>query len=178
MVPVKIECGCGQRYAFDVEPLNGRMPAPIKCPSCGMDGTAAANESIDYMLKLQPPAASAAPQRSSPGLSTPVAAAPPLAAPAASNSFAPVSIAAPPAIPTERRASTSYAPQIPSTAENTAESSGWKWWYYILAGILIGIIDGWYIYETGRLRYIKGLLLSVFLILVGIWDFNAKRRKR
>jgi hypothetical protein len=46
MVPVKIECECGQRYAFDVEPVDGRMPAAIACPTCGADGTPAANESI------------------------------------------------------------------------------------------------------------------------------------
>lgn len=50
MVPVKIECECGQNYAFDVEPINGRMPAAVSCPSCGADGTAAAN---DY-LSQQP----------------------------------------------------------------------------------------------------------------------------
>jgi hypothetical protein len=25
MVPIKIQCGCGQKYAFDVEPVGGRM---------------------------------------------------------------------------------------------------------------------------------------------------------
>lgn len=44
MVPVKIECECGQNYAFDVEPVNGRMPSAVSCPSCGADGTAAAND--------------------------------------------------------------------------------------------------------------------------------------
>jgi len=24
-LPIKIQCGCGQKYAFDVEPVNGRM---------------------------------------------------------------------------------------------------------------------------------------------------------
>ncbi len=46
MIPIKIQCGCGQRYAFEVEPLQGRMPYAIACPSCGIDGTTAANESI------------------------------------------------------------------------------------------------------------------------------------
>ena len=26
MTTVKIECSCGQRYEFDIEPLEGRMP--------------------------------------------------------------------------------------------------------------------------------------------------------
>src|SRR5580700_6419953 len=50
MVPVKIECECGQRYAFDIEPVNGKMPGPVACPSCGMDGTAAANEYLSQKL--------------------------------------------------------------------------------------------------------------------------------
>lgn len=55
IVPVKIRCGCGQKYAFDVYPLNGRMPSPIRCPVCGADGTAAANELIAVALKAQSP---------------------------------------------------------------------------------------------------------------------------
>src|SRR5579862_8983119 len=53
-VPVKIVCSCGQKYAFDVYPLNGRMPSPIKCPVCGVDGTSVANEIIAIALKEQP----------------------------------------------------------------------------------------------------------------------------
>ena len=54
MVAIKIICGCGQKYAFDVYPLNGRMPAPVQCPVCGMDGTAVANEVIARTLGAQP----------------------------------------------------------------------------------------------------------------------------
>lgn len=44
MTSIKIECGCGQRYAFDVEPHDGRMAHTVACPVCGADGTGAANE--------------------------------------------------------------------------------------------------------------------------------------
>ncbi|HEX3856882.1 MAG TPA: hypothetical protein VHY30_06270 [Verrucomicrobiae bacterium] len=44
MIYVKIICPCGQKYAFDVLPVNNRMPSPVKCPVCRADGTAAANE--------------------------------------------------------------------------------------------------------------------------------------
>ncbi len=43
---VKIPCSCGTRYAFDVEPVNGRMPVRVNCPTCGADGTDAANAII------------------------------------------------------------------------------------------------------------------------------------
>jgi hypothetical protein len=46
MVSIKIQCGCGQHYEFEVEPVNGQVPGPVACPVCGMDGTAAANVSI------------------------------------------------------------------------------------------------------------------------------------
>ena len=55
-VPVKIVCSCGQKYAFDVYPLNGRMPSPIQCPVCGLDSTAVADEIIALALKAASPA--------------------------------------------------------------------------------------------------------------------------
>lgn len=43
---IKLNCQCGTRYSFDVEPVNGRMPIKVACPGCGADGTEAANELI------------------------------------------------------------------------------------------------------------------------------------
>ncbi len=56
LIPIKIVCHCGQKYRFEVEPLDGKMPVPVACPVCGRDGTIAANESIRKMLhgKTQP----------------------------------------------------------------------------------------------------------------------------
>src|ERR1700744_2601732 len=54
MVPVKIECECGQHYAFDVEPVNGQMPSAIACPGCGVDGTPHANAVIAQTLVVPP----------------------------------------------------------------------------------------------------------------------------
>jgi len=51
MIPIKIQCGCGQRYAFDIEPTAGRMPYLVACPVCGLDGTAAANDAISQSLQ-------------------------------------------------------------------------------------------------------------------------------
>lgn len=72
MIPVKIQCGCGQRYAFEVEPINGRMGSTVACPVCGTDGTAAANDAIAQALLIQPQAA--------PGSGLALATAPPTAA--------------------------------------------------------------------------------------------------
>jgi hypothetical protein len=53
MMPIKIECGCGQRFAFDVEPVNRQMPSPVACPACGADATVAANDIITQTQPVQ-----------------------------------------------------------------------------------------------------------------------------
>lgn len=56
MIPVKIFCECGQKYAFDVQPVSGRMPASVACPVCKRDGTDEANRILTKILngKTQP----------------------------------------------------------------------------------------------------------------------------
>jgi uncharacterized protein YxjI len=51
---IKVQCGCGTKYKFDVEPVNGRMPAPVSCPSCGANGTTDANQQMAQVLSSQP----------------------------------------------------------------------------------------------------------------------------
>ena len=53
MISIKVECGCGQRYAFDVEPVDGRMPYTVACPVCATDGTSVANEVIAQNVHAQ-----------------------------------------------------------------------------------------------------------------------------
>ena len=55
-IPIKIFCGCGQKYSFEVWPVNGAMPAAITCPVCQRDGTHEANRIIAKILngKTQP----------------------------------------------------------------------------------------------------------------------------
>jgi len=40
---LKVQCDCGQKFKFDVEPVNNQMPFPVTCPVCGADGTSKAN---------------------------------------------------------------------------------------------------------------------------------------
>ena len=56
MIPVKIFCVCGQKYAFEVQPVNGAMPVPVNCPACKRDGTEQANRHLAKVLngKTQP----------------------------------------------------------------------------------------------------------------------------
>src|SRR5271167_4554044 len=43
---VKVQCGCGARFEFEVEPVNERMPVSINCPVCNADATELANAVI------------------------------------------------------------------------------------------------------------------------------------
>ncbi len=61
MMHIRIQCGCGQPYSFEVEPANGVMPHPVQCPVCGADGTAAANQHIAGVLAASGPAPAAPP---------------------------------------------------------------------------------------------------------------------
>jgi hypothetical protein len=47
---IKIVCGCGQKYIFEVDPENGLMPASVNCPACGADGTQEANEILTQIF--------------------------------------------------------------------------------------------------------------------------------
>lgn len=51
---IKVLCDCGQKFAFDVEPVNGRMPFTVNCPTCNADGTAAANTAIAQIIPDAP----------------------------------------------------------------------------------------------------------------------------
>ena len=62
MIPIKIQCACGQRYAFEAEPVNGTMPHAVKCPVCGADGTAQANAIIAISLGAPTAPAAGMPQ--------------------------------------------------------------------------------------------------------------------
>jgi hypothetical protein len=47
---IKIECACGQPFEFEVEPVAGRMPCEINCPTCNQDATSLANDYITQTL--------------------------------------------------------------------------------------------------------------------------------
>ena len=166
MITVKILCGCGQKYAFDVEPYNGRMPSSVQCPICKADGTAAANE---ILARTLPPAP--APQ--------PVVHA---AAPV-QHMAAPAPAAAAPPPPRAAAPGGMSAAQRHKLQAELREGAGgsddkWKWWYYILAGVCIIGYDAWMLWDTHQMKYVGGLFLGVFCIAIGIWDFNRKRTIR
>jgi hypothetical protein len=176
MITVKILCGCGQKYAFDVEPYNGRMPHTVACPICKTDGTAAANEILARTLPPvpapQPVAQPAAPIHMSP----PATAGSLRIAGVAAAAELPVAPAPPRAATPGGLSSTQRAKLQTELKEGAGGSDDkWKWWYYIVAGVCIIGYDAWMLWDTHRPKYIGGLFLGVFCIAIGIWDFNRKR---
>ena len=51
---IKVQCDCGQKFKFDVEPVNGQVPFAVKCPVCRLDGTPRANVILQQLLALAP----------------------------------------------------------------------------------------------------------------------------
>ena len=49
---IKILCECGTKFAFDIEPIAGKMPTAVLCPSCSRDATEPANEVIAQQLGM------------------------------------------------------------------------------------------------------------------------------
>jgi hypothetical protein len=47
---IKIECSCGSRYKFDLEPVNGRSPTALACPNCQASWTEQADALIARSL--------------------------------------------------------------------------------------------------------------------------------
>ena len=91
---IKIQCDCGQKFKFDAEPVNGRMPWEVTCPVCGQSGTDKAN----WIISHSAPASIAAPLAPIGSVSSaPMEAAPlAMAAPASEPPKARLSISRPP----------------------------------------------------------------------------------
>jgi hypothetical protein len=157
MMPVKVLCSCGQKYAFDVDPVNGRMPVAVACPACGADGTAAANEIIARSLPAQPPAAPPMAIRQA----APAPASPPASAPAAT--------------PAEQLRSALKGGS--ASWRSGGREDRWKWWYYVLAGVCLGGYDIVEFVNTGQFKWLWELFLPVFCIFIGVWLFQRKRAR-
>ena len=78
IMELKLQCDCGQKFKFDVEPVNNEMPFVVNCPICGLDGTGKANGLLKAQPVAPPMAAAAAPaQLRISATAPPVATAPP-----------------------------------------------------------------------------------------------------
>ena len=129
MLEVKIQCDCGQRYKFDVEPVNGKMPHVVNCPVCGLDGTTKANEVLRHGVGVRPapapvvtavPVVAAAPVRVAAAAPVGAAYAPPPGPPALRISGAPLAAEAPPVPEPIRAAPAAPAARVGGRPQPTA----------------------------------------------------------
>jgi hypothetical protein len=121
MIELKVHCDCGQKYKFDVEPVNGKMPFTVACPICKRDGTAKANVLLQQMsiFKMVEPAPGPTPASTAPP-PVRVSVAPSVAAATAPPPIAPAPIAPPPpaaAGPAKLRINTSAHAEAPAPSE-------------------------------------------------------------
>jgi hypothetical protein len=135
---IKVQCVCGQKYKFDVEPVNGGMPHGVNCPVCGADGTAAGNAAIAQLAPAAPRA-----------VAVPVAAAPASGLQLNRATHAPEPGAAPVA----------YVPPLPSAprlASAPKTASGHNMGMGILGafiGALVGVGLVYAFYEWAGFRF-------------------------
>jgi hypothetical protein len=104
---IKIQCNCGTRYKFDVEPVDGRAPTELACPACGASWTDYTNAMIAQALAASVPAPSAA-------AAAPAGLVPPAPSPARIS----LRVAAPAAqpAPAASEASAAVGPEVPAPA--------------------------------------------------------------
>lgn len=57
---MKIQCACGAKYAFEVQPEMLQQPVRFVCPSCGLDSSACVNELVRQQLAAPAPDPAAA----------------------------------------------------------------------------------------------------------------------
>ena len=60
MIETKIACQCGNRFKFGLEPVEGRAPVGLRCPTCNEPVSPACNTLLDYLSGKTPSPAPAA----------------------------------------------------------------------------------------------------------------------
>jgi len=180
MTELKVHCDCGQKYKFDVEPVNGQMPYAVACPICKRDGTAKANELLQQMAIFKPLDQASAPLQAiaPPPMAPPPVGAPPPAAAGAPrlriNAVAPAAepqtavVAAPPPIAPVHGAGLASATArprlgaVPIATEGEEEKTSFAMG---LLGALIGALVGGAIYFVIYKTIGPVILLRYFLAM-------------
>jgi hypothetical protein len=166
MIELKVQCDCGQKYKFDVEPLNGRMPFTVACPICGADGTAKANALLQEMPEFQPgqtppPPPPIAPAAAPARLRVNISARAPAAAPAPISPLAPAGTAPPPIGAIARPAPV-----------NAAAKSGKppNFWLGLLGGLLGTLVGAAIYYAVFKLTGWRIGLLAIGVGALAGWS--------
>lgn len=162
---IKVQCDCGQKFKFDVEPVNGQMPFAVKCPVCGFDATPRANVILQQTLASAPPPAAIAPAALAIAATAAPALAPAYTPPPAPAPMRPagLSINRPP--PTQAAPAPAEADEDIEEKENEDADGeggvhevklGWKAWCWI--GLFILLIIGGSFLKSSRKSVVNDVL--------------------
>ena len=159
---IKVQCDCGQKFKFDVEPVNGQMPFAVKCPVCGFDGTPRANVILQQLLASAPPQSASAPAPLSiaaaaapaPAYTPPPAPAPMRPAGLSINRPPPPQAAPPPE--TDEDIEGKESEDAESDDDATETKLGWKMWCWIILFVFL-IIGGSYL-KSARKSLVNDVL--------------------
>jgi hypothetical protein len=171
MIELKVHCDCGQKYKFDVEPVNNQMPFTVACPICHRDGTGKANTLLQQMSvfkQVEPPPSAAPPPVAPPPMAVPPIAPPPLSAaparlrvntPATAGSSAAPPIApalggAPPPIGARPRLGAVAAAAVVEPGKEPSFALGLLGGF---VGALIGSIIYYFVFKTTGIRIFLAL---------------------
>ena len=55
------------------------------------------------------------------------------------------------------------------------EADNWKWWYFVLAGILIGAYGAYEVYDARIGKAIGSFLLAALCIAIGLFSLRAEK---
>ena len=59
-----------------------------------------------------------------------------------------------------------------------SEADNWKWWYFVVAGLLIGAYGGYEFY-TGLIgKGVGSELLAALCVAIGIFSYKAESKSR
>jgi len=57
------------------------------------------------------------------------------------------------------------------------EADNWKWWYFVVAGVLIGAYGVYEIFNTGIGKGIGSFLLAALCVAIGLFTRQAESKK-
>ena len=58
-----------------------------------------------------------------------------------------------------------------------SEADNWKWWYFVVAGVLIGAFGAYEIYDARVGKGIGSFLLAALCIAIGLFSRQAESKK-
>ena len=59
----------------------------------------------------------------------------------------------------------------------SSEADNWKWWYFVVAGVLIAAYGAYELYDVRISKGLGSIVLAVLCIAIGLFSRQAERKK-